>query len=187
MPSRTHICNLALSEIGQPPITDIADVTTNAKRCNLMFDDIADEVSASKYWSKLKNRVELALVSEDPVYEFNFQFQLPADHLEIISINDNPEETVVYQIEKSRLLINDSSVFIKYIQKQSNPEKWGQLLERVVVLRLAAGLCYITTGDKTLTDSLYLRYETYSRKYSSLDSNQGSRRKMKARTITRVR
>ncbi len=92
-----------------------------------------------------------------------------------------------YEIEKGILLINDSSVFIKYIQKQSNPEKWGQLLERIVVLRLAAGLCYITTGDKALTAELYTRYEFYSRKYSSLDSNQGSRRKMKARTITRVR
>lgn len=187
MPSRTHICNLALNEIGQPPITDIADVTRNAQRCNLMFDDIVDEVAASKYWSKLKERVELALLPDPPIYEFNFQFQLPSDHLEIISINDNQQETVIYQIEKGILLINDSSVFIKYIQKQSNPEKWGQLLERVVVLRLAAGLCYITTGDKALTNDIYSRYDLYSRRYSSLDSNQGSRRKIRAKTITRVR
>ena len=63
MPSRTHICNLALNEIGQPPITDIADVTTTAQRCNLIFDSIVDEVAASKYWRKLKNRVDLALIA----------------------------------------------------------------------------------------------------------------------------
>ena len=28
MPSRTHICNLSLLEIGQSPITDIADIIT---------------------------------------------------------------------------------------------------------------------------------------------------------------
>lgn len=187
MPSRTHICNLALLEIGQSPITDIADVTINAQRCNLIFDDIADEVASSKYWSKLKTRVELALLPDPPVYEFNFQFQLPSDHLEIISINDNPQYSVQFQIEDNKLLINNSSVFIKYIQKQSNPEKWGQLLERAVVLRLAAGLCYITTGDRSLTTDIYARYIVYSRASAALDSNQGSRRKLRAQTITRVR
>ena len=187
MPSRTHICNLALLEIGEPTITDIDDATVPAGRCKLLFDDVADEVAASKYWSKVKNRVELAVLTEPPVYEFSFQFQLPSDHLQIISINEFNPGDIEFQIEKDKLLINQSSVFIKYTQKQSNPEKWGTYLERAVVLRLAAGLAYIFTGSRTLANELYTLYITYSKISAASDSNQGSRRKIRATTITRVR
>lgn len=187
MPSRTHICNLALLEIAQEPITDINDITVSAKRCKLLFDDVVDEVSSSKYWSKIKKRVELALLPDPPEYEFNFQFKLPSDHLNIISINETLVGSIEFQIEDNKLLINDSSVFIKYTRTQSNPEKWGKLLERAVVLRLAAGLAYIVTGDRSLATEKYNLYHVYSRMSAALDSNQGSRRKYRANTLTRVR
>ena len=187
MPSRTHICNLALLEIAQDPITDIDDISVTAKRCKLVFDDVVDEVCASKFWSKVKKRVELALLPDPPEYEFNFQFQLPADHLNIISINSNLLDQIEFQIEGNKLLINDSSVFIKYIVKQSNPALWGQLLQRAIELRLAAGLAYIITGDRTLASEKYNLYHVYSKMSAALDSNQGSRRKYRATRLTRVR
>jgi len=187
MTSKTHICNLALQEIGEPPITDIDDATTPAGRCKLIFDDVVAEVSASKYWSKTKDRVELALLPEPPVYGFNYQFQLPADHLNIVEINEFNEGDIPYQIEGDRLLINQSSVFIKYTRTQTNPDKWGRFLQRAIVLRLAAGICFIFTASPKLTESLYKLYEKYSRESAATDSNQGSRRKMRATTLTRVR
>ncbi len=187
MPSRTHVCNSSLIIIGENPITDIEDITVPAKRCKLIFEDIADEVSSSKYWSKLKKRVELALLQDPPEYEFNFQFQLPSDNLQVLSINEFPIDNFQYQIEDNKLLINQSSIFIKYIQHQRNPEKWGKFLERAVVLRMAAELCYITTGDSVLSDKIFNRYILYSKTSAATDSNQGSRRKVSATTITRVR
>ncbi len=187
MVSRTHVCNLALIEIGEEPITDINDITTNASRCRLILDDVVDEVSSSRYWSRIKKRVELAVLAQPPEYEFNFQFQLPSDNLQVISINNIDVGGVRYQIEGTKLLINDSSVFIKYISTQRNPDQWGQFLQRAIVLRLAAGLAYIITGSTQLQETKYLLYEKYSMRSTSTDSNQGSRRKVQANTITRVR
>lgn len=187
MPSRTHICNLALQEIGEPPITDIDDITTEANRCKLVFDDVVDEVCASKFWSKIKNRVELALLPDPPVYDFIFQFQLPADHLNILFINDSFPDSIRFSIEKKKLLIDRSSVFITYIQKQTNPEEWGQFLERAITLRLAAGIAYIFTGSLKIAEALEAKYNRYSRTSSTTDSNQGSRRLATATTLTRVR
>lgn len=187
MPSSTHICNLALQEIGEPTITDIDDATVPAGRCKLIYDDVVAEVSASKYWSKIKSRVELALLPDPPVYGFNFQFQLPVDHLNIIEINEFVEGDIPYQIEGDRLLINQSSVFIKYTRTQANPNLWGKFLQRAVVLRLAAGISFIFTASPKLTEDLYRLYRDYSRASAATDSNQGSRRKMRATTITRVR
>ena len=192
MPSRTHICNLALIEIGEPPISDIDDVTTPAARCKLVFDDYVDEVCVSKYWSKIKTRIELALLPDPPLYGYNFQFQLPTDVLQVVSINDTPTGPPFtnierYVIEDNKLLIDRTSVFITYTQKQSNPELWGQFLERAIVLRIAAGLAFIFTGSRTLAQDLHSLYTSYSRKSSGMDSNQGSRRVIRATNLTRVR
>lgn len=187
MPTRTHICNLSLSEIGEQTITDISDGTKKANDCKLIFDDVVDEVAASEYWSKLKSRVELARLPDPPLYEFNFQFQLPSDSLQVVSVNDIDIGEFRYQIEDNKLLIDHSNVKIKYIKKQSNPELWGTFLQRAVVLRLAAGLAFKFTGDKALSESLYSFYDKYSRRATANDSNQGSRRFIRSTRLLRVR
>ena len=187
MPSRTQICNLSLLEIGEEPISDIEGTERNATRCKLIFDNVVDTVCVSKYWSKLKQRVELALLPDPPIYGFNFQFALPSDHLQILSINDRTPDRIQFQIEKNNLLVNESAVFIKYIQKQRNPEQWGELLETAVVYMMSARLGYIVTGDRNLQNDKYALYDKFSRSAATLDSNQGSRRKIRATTLTGVR
>lgn len=192
MPSRTHICNLALNEIGEPPISDIDDISTPAARCKLVFDDIVDEVSSSKYWSKIKSRVELALLPDPPLYGYSFQFQLPSDVLQVIEINNiptGPPFTNVerYVIENNKLLIDRNSVFITYTKKQTNPELWGIFLERAITLRLASGIAYIFTGSRIMAQELLSLYTAYSKESASMDSNQGSRRLIRVTNLTRVR
>ncbi len=195
MTSITEVCNIALLEIGEEPITSIDSPQKNATRCKLIFDKVVDEVSASRYWSKLKSRVELALLPDPPVYEYTFQFQLPSDTLHVVSINDIavgfiPDEHIdrlKYQIEGDKLLIDTNSVFIKYIKRQSNPQLWGIYLERAIVLRLAAGLSYIITGDATITEKKFLQYERYSRASTATDSNQGSASAIRSYRLLRVR
>lgn len=177
MTSRTHISNLALNKIGQPPITDIDDGLLESNRMLLVFDDVVDEVTKSRFWVRVKKRVELAKLEETPLYGFNFQFQLPPDALRVIAINEIASVTTPFKIEGTKLLYDLSTVSINYIERQDDPTLWGDGLKNAIVWRLAAEVAYIFTSSVTLTESLYARYDEVNKKESSIDSRQGSRPK----------
>lgn len=187
MTSKTDICNMALLEIGQPPITDITDGSADAVTCSLVFDNVVDSVVASKYWSKVRQRAELAPLVDPPEYEFTTQFQLPADFLQELSINDRDIGDIEYAIEKDKLLISTSSVFIKYIQRQPNPELWGIQLQTAIIYLLSARIAYKITGDAKLQEMKYGLYQAWTRAAASTDNKQGSRRQARATQLKRVR
>lgn len=187
MTSKTDICNMSLLEIGQPPITDITDGSADAVTCLLVFDNVVDSVVASKYWSRVRQRTELAPLPDPPEYEFTTQFQLPADFLQELAINNMDIGDIDYAIEQDKLLISSSSVFIKYIKKQSNPELWGIQLETAIIYFLAARIAYKITGDLKLQEMKYGLYQAWSRAAASTDNKQGSRRQARATQLKRVR
>ncbi len=187
MTSVTEVANLALQEIGQTPITDINEGTDSANQVLLVYDDVVTEVTQSKFWSQVKTRVELARLPDPPLYGFNFQFQLPADNLNVLSINERPAQEFTYNIEDGKLLFNQDEVKITYIRKQDNPTLWGYGLKRAIVLRLAAGVSYGVVRNAELTQQLYNLYRSFSREASGRDSNQGSRKHYNATRTLRIR
>lgn len=187
MTSVTEVANKALLEIGQDPITDLNEGSSEANKVLIIFDSVVTEVTQSKYWRSAITRVELAVLTEKPLYGFNFQFQLPPDNLDVIEINETPTTGVRYNIEDGKLLFDDSTIKIAYIRKQDNPTLWGSRLERAIVLRLAAGISYTIVRNVQLTESLYNAYNNWSRTASSKDSKQGSRKYYSSTRTTRFR
>ena len=177
MASKVSICNFALSRLGVSSITSLTDNTVEAKACNLIYDDIADEVMVEGEWSSTIVRATLAQTTNTPTYEFTYEYQLPVSPLtlKVLSLDEFPPGSNDYKIEGDKLLTDLTAVNIRYIGRITDTQQYGVLLQRAIVARLALELNYSLTSDKGLTQQLEAQYERVLDRNLTSDNVQGSK------------
>jgi len=152
--SETSICNMALARIGGQRINDYNDSTETSKYaiyCRLLYEQTAKALMRSHYWTFARDRVQLSQDTETPDFQWDYQYILPADYLRIILLYDGsdlPEGRtyVSYEIEGKRLLIDESTVYMKYVKWVESPAEWDSLFIEVLVLQLASKLVIPISG-----------------------------------------
>ena len=152
--SETSICNMALARIGAKRINDYndsSDTETEAIYCRLFFEQTAKALMRSHFWRFARDRATLSQDTTTPSFQWDYQYILPADFLRHILIydgSDRPEGRtyVSYEFEGNRLLIDESSVEMKYIKWVSSPADWDRLFIEVLVLQLAQKLVIPLSG-----------------------------------------
>ena len=175
MASKVDICNFALSRLGSSSITSLTDNTIEAKACNLLYDDLADEVMVEGEWTTTVVRTDLAQTTNTPTYEFSLEYQLPVSPfaLRVLSIDEGIPGANNYRIEGDKLLTNLTSVNIRYIGRITDTQQYGVLLQRAIVARLALELSYRLTGDKAFSATLQDQYNNVLASNLSADNQQG--------------
>ena len=87
--SKTEICNLALTQIGDMRINAYEDEDNlNARICRDNYDQVRDQLLRSALWSFATTRATLAQYGSVPAFGEGYQFVLPSDFLRMISLND---------------------------------------------------------------------------------------------------
>lgn len=153
MASKVQIANFALAiELGKDTITSLSDNTEGAKLVNLIFDDTAKEVMTMGAFSSSTFRQTLAQDATAPDWGFSYRYALPNDpkFLGMLKINELRPGDYPHAVEDGWLLTDEGSVKIQYKGWQTDTAKWDSMLERAVVLRLAAKMCYPLTGNLDL-------------------------------------
>ena len=112
MASKVQMCNLALAKLGASRIISLDDNTVEAQLCNLLFNDIADFVMMEGMWATTIRRAVLAQTTNTPVFEWEFEFQLPTspEALQVLAINEEIPGTNDYVIEGDKLLAHISTM-----------------------------------------------------------------------------
>jgi len=163
----TEICNMTLSRIGANRLaysgtteTDLdANTTLEAIQCNLHYTQTKDALLKSHWWRFASTRANLALDTETPPFEWDYQFILPEDFLRMKSIYENRISDVNlddYVLEGNKLLTNESEMSIRYIRKVTDVTEFDPLFIEVLVLHLALKLIPTLAGTKSeeLTQSI---------------------------------
>jgi len=149
---------MALARIGSKRIADYidsSDTETPAIYCRLFYEQTAKALIRSHLWRFARHRVQLSQDTESPVFQWSYAYLLPADFLRHVLIYDGsdlPEGRtyVSYELEGQRLLIDESSVYMKYIRWVESPASWDPLFIEVMVLQLAQKLCIPLSQDVDL-------------------------------------
>lgn len=189
MASQVQICNLALSRLGASTITSLTDGTTEAKLCNTLFSDLADEVMVEGSWSTTINRASLARTTNTPAFEYSYEHQLPVDPkcLKVLNIDEDSPGSIDYRIEGDKLLSDETTIKIRYIARLTDTEDWGPLLTRAFISRLASELAYPLTGDNTKADIEFKRYKLFLSEGLAIDGQQGSKEVVSSSDLIDVR
>lgn len=181
MTSVVEICNSALNSLGASNITALTENAKNARLCNQRYEPIRDAVFRTHYWNCLIKRVQLAADTTTPAYEYDYQYTLPADCLRVMQIGgfhdgsssmlDNGQ---TFKIEGRKVITDESTVYLTYLAKITDPQQYDTLLVETIAARLAAELAYAITQSNTLAQQLEDVYQKKLKEARFVDATEGT-------------
>ena len=151
MSSFTAIANRALSLLGQNPIVSLEDKTPAAEEINRVMPFVLDSVFRMHPWNCLVVRKSLAPTNDLPVYEYDYQYNLPSDCLRLLDVSTETDSR--YTVEGRRILTNAGpEIFIRYVAESLDPNQYDGLLREALAAYLAATICERITQSNNKRD-----------------------------------
>jgi len=170
--TETSICNSALIKLGAERINSLSETNKRARLCNEQYNKVRDEVLRAHPWNFALKRASLGTLTTTPLFEYDYEFQLPSDCLRVLSLHDN---TILWAIEADRKLLSDSSeVKIKYISRVTATAEYDSQFLEALSFRLAADLSYSLVQSSALSQKLLAEYESVLSAARSIDAQEGT-------------
>jgi hypothetical protein len=166
MASSVEIANSALTKLGETRITSLTDNVKGAREINAIFEIRRNRLLRSFNWSFAMKRTQLSALSDAPSWGYALQYQLPADCLRVVQVNDlwnipglsdfmgGPDEEP-YRIE-GRTIVTDftAPLKIRYVRKVTNTEEFDACFTEVFAYDLAVEACESITQSNTKKQDL---------------------------------
>lgn len=157
MSSVVDVCNKALDKLGHGPITSLADGTKAANLCTRAWPLIRDQVLRDHPWNFAVKRAVLPPSTTAPGWGFSTAFPLPNDNLRLLEVRDL--STDEYSVEDGSILADATTLYIRYIYRVTDPNRYDALFIDAAACRLAFELCEALTQSNTKKDALFQEYE----------------------------
>ena len=149
MADETTICNLALGMLGQNAIMSLDDASQAARFCKQFYTHTRDAVLQTAQWNFAIKRASLSRLADAPISGWQYQYQLPTDHLRVIELNgaDVSARFGEFSIEGNRLLTDDDGAVIRYISRVEDANLFDALFIETLATKLASKLAKPLTGN----------------------------------------
>jgi hypothetical protein len=179
--SSTDICNLALGHLGEARIESLNEDSLAARGCALHYAAVRDQVLRSHRWNFAQARITLSRLAENPAFGWDAQYELPADCLRVLEVNDGEAGDVIsdeFIVEGRRLLTNATAVRLVYTQRIDDVSQFDALFVEAFAVKLAIALSETIRGTTGRTGDLTTQYERVTAPLARrVDANEGRRRK----------
>ncbi len=171
--SPVAVCNLALSELADKPITALTDTTERARLCNQFYADAVRHVLRQHHWRCATKRASLSRLATLPAFEFAYAYELPPDWIRTVKTSLDAGQLRWTQ-EGGTILTDEPSVFLKYVYFNENVASWDAMLTTTVAAYLAhliaGGLTEGVLRKKLMHDLYLLRLK----EAKATDSQEGT-------------
>lgn len=184
MVSETDICNNALLKLDARTITSLSDNTKEAVQCNVLYEQIRDDVLAAHPWNFAIRQSSLARLVATPTFEFDYKFTLPSDCLRVIKAVDSSEDKVAFKIKGRDLHSDESGIDIEYIKRVTDTAIFSPQFVDTLATRLAAELAYSLSGGETRAGNLLQQYSVKLKEAKRRDAQEGTADRFRTRTWT---
>lgn len=164
-PTKTEICNLALSLIGDErlQLTDVdTDGTKSADQCLLHYDRTLEELVRMHTWNCSKARDQLT-TSAYTEHEWDFSAPLPSDSIRpLVLVSDDSSwnyfrYSIDWVVEGSNILTNYEDPYLLYIKTPAFADMDSLFLQAFYTL-LAAKIAIPLTGDRNIRGDLLAEF-----------------------------
>ena len=151
-----QICNMALTQLGEPSISSLAEKNKASRLCDLRYIDVRNAVLRAHPWNCAIKRASLAQLNETPAYGYAYAFQLPTDFLRLV----RPQvSSAKYKIEGRKVLTNESEFNLTYIYALDDVTQMDSLLQAAIAARLAAELALPLARSAERQNNLWQQYK----------------------------
>lgn len=196
--SQEDICNLALDDLKQSPITSITTPRSAIElACARHYDQARAEALEAHPWKFATKRVDLTPDSSEIIpFGFTYAYQLPSDYIRLVSIGDDYLRDFKrdYQIEDGYLLLpsgNDAdgtTLYVRYVYDVTTVGLFSPLFVRYLAKRLALNMSNkftISTSLKQLLKEDFTAIETEAKSVNG--QNRPPIRIQRSRVMTKRR
>ena len=198
MSTKTEICNIALGLIGANLVIDVdADDSTEARLCRINYNPAKLATLESQEWSFAIRRFNPALDTAVPLYGWGKQFTVPADIIRVISC-DNPStflidqaglepEQINWDFEDGKILANVDTVYARGITQDVNEGDFSPSFVQAFAARIAMMVAIPLTQSQQLFQNAGALYAGFIKEAKTRDGMQGRSKRIRNRSLTRVR
>ena len=161
MASEAGICNAALQLVKHSKtITSLQQASKEANACEVVFEELRDTMLEMHVWNFAIRRVQLAALVSTPAFEWKYSYQLPADHLRVVSVNASTVGLghAAYRIEGDTLSADAEEVYLKYVARIVDPNLMTPTFRAALSKLLASRLAVALTQSPALSKELYAQF-----------------------------
>lgn len=145
MSTKVAICTSALLMVNADEITSFEDESREARLCASLYDTTLDSVLQMHPWRFSVNQVQLAQLTEVPEFEFDHAYQLPANTLRVIGVDNT---TLPYKIYED-MIFTDADSLKATIQFRPGEEEFPAYFRRTLELKMAEILALALLADES--------------------------------------
>jgi len=186
--TEVDIANMALTMLGQQPISDLTDDNNRAKMANQRYADVRDTVLRAHTWNCAIKRASLTGADGTaPAWGYANRFSLPTGFIRMAGTED---PLIDYRVEAGNdtgsntlfLLTDATAINILYIYQVTQVPYMDHTLKHAIATRLASEIAVALTGDMQQEHMLMQKYEAIlmqatfedSSSHHTMESIQGS-------------
>ena len=169
--SNVEICNLALTKIGEEPITALTEDSKAGRLCNVHFNRVRNMTLRAHSWNFAIKRDNLAKSTIVPEYKFTAQFALPDDLIRLLDTNLLNDHD--YKVEGRFILCSTDTLKIKYIAEIIDPSFFDELFIEALSCKLASELAIPLADNLNMADFQATQYAAKLRTARSVDATEG--------------
>ncbi len=168
------LCARALIRLGAAPITSFEDGTAESEIAGALYAPVCDALLSSYRWSFATGQIKLTALSESPIADYEYAFQLPVDFLTAISCGTGAKgRGVNYRITQGQLHCDYDAVTLTYIYRPDE-EAFPPFFDAAVIARLSAEFCIPITESTSRAEALFRISEDEFARARQIDAQQKS-------------
>jgi len=167
MATDLSICQAALLLANANTINSFDDGTREAQMCKAFYETVKDATLQKHPWAFSLFQEQLAKTTNTPLFDFNYEYQLPSNTLRILKISTPPGND--YRILKDKLFSSVDGIEVLY-QKDPGEEFFPAYFRVVLEYRLAQKLSLALTQDEQMAANFQQEYLLTMREARGIDS-----------------
>lgn len=173
--SEVAIANRALDMMGAAAITSLDDDTATAGICKRNLPLSRDYVLRSYPWNCATRRASLPALVTAPAFGFSYAYQLPADCLRVVALQDDVLYGNAWRIEGGQLLCNlPGPLRLRYIARVEDVAQWDAMLAEAISAWLAASIAFAVTSNANLAGQLFQIAQQVHAEARRMDAREAS-------------
>lgn len=185
--SSIALCSRALLKLGAASIASFDEGTAEAEVAANLYGSLRDAMLSAHPWSFACGQVSLARLSAEPLADFSYAYQLPADFLRALSVGSGGRgRGASYRIAERRLHTNLAGIVLTYIFRP-NEEEFPPFFDQALIARLSAEFCIPMTESTSRSEALNRLAEIEFGRAKSIDGQQDTPGRIEDFTLVDVR
>ncbi len=181
------LCARALIKIGAQPITSFEDGTAESEIAGALFAQTRDALLSAYPWSFAMAQISLNQLSEAPLADYSYAYQLPNDFLRALSVGAGGRgRGLEYRIMGGLLHSNAPDVILSYIYRPEE-EAFPPFFDQALIVRLSAEFTIPVTENTSRSEAMYLAAEREFNRARQIDAQQDTPNRLEDFNLIDVR